>query len=108
MELHVHLDGAVRPETAWELCKQKNLDLPGRGSLEDFKQAIAIHKPIDLQHFLKSFTIFAPAIRFAPSFRRVIRDPTPPESTVGNWVFTQIGLLLISGNADSNKQLKML
>ena len=62
VELHVHLDGAVRPETAWELAKLKNLDLPGRGTLEDFKSAIAIQTPIDLQHFLKSFSIFTPAI----------------------------------------------
>jgi adenosine deaminase len=61
VELHVHLDGAVRPETAWELAKLKNLDLPGRGTLEDFKVAISIDKPIDLQHFLKSFAIFTPS-----------------------------------------------
>jgi len=30
VELHVHLDGAVRPETAWELAKLKNLELPGK------------------------------------------------------------------------------
>ena len=63
VELHVHLDGAVRPETAWELSRAKNLELPGKGTLEEFKAAIAIAKPIDLQHFLKSFSIFSPAIR---------------------------------------------
>jgi hypothetical protein len=28
-ELHIHLDGSVRLSTIWELCKQKNLPLPG-------------------------------------------------------------------------------
>ena len=29
VELHIHLDGAVRLSTVWELAKEKNIPLPG-------------------------------------------------------------------------------
>lgn len=61
VELHVHLDGSVRTETAWEITKVKGLKLPGEGTLQDFQNAIAITEPKDLQRFLKSFTVFTPA-----------------------------------------------
>jgi len=50
----------VRPETAWELSKLKNLQLPGNGTLQEFKDEIAVKEPKDLQNFLKSFGVFTP------------------------------------------------
>ena len=58
VELHVHLDGSIRRETAFELLKVKNLKCPGDGSFLAFKKAIEVTKPKDLQRFLSAFPIF--------------------------------------------------
>ncbi|XP_037080840.1 adenosine deaminase-like [Pollicipes pollicipes] len=62
VHLHVHLDGAVRPSTVWELSRQKKLLLPGNGSLKDLEEALQIHSPRDLAHFLEKFRWISPAI----------------------------------------------
>ncbi|XP_071523961.1 adenosine deaminase-like [Panulirus ornatus] len=62
VELHVHLDGAIRYETIWEVMRQKGLKLPGSGSLADLRAAVQVKEPQDLCHFLRGFQIFFPAI----------------------------------------------
>ncbi|CAL4124229.1 unnamed protein product, partial [Meganyctiphanes norvegica] len=62
VELHVHLDGAVRVETIWELMKQKDIKLPGSGSLSDLKDAVTVRQPTNLAGFLSSFGIFIDAL----------------------------------------------
>lgn len=37
IELHLHLDGALLPETMWELAKKKNVELPTE-TIEEFRQ----------------------------------------------------------------------
>ena len=63
VELHVHLDGAVRHETIWELLKAKNLPMPGNGTLQALSEAIYIKEPKNLCFFLTSFQHFTPAFR---------------------------------------------
>jgi len=63
VELHVHLDGAVRAETAWELRRQKSLPLPGDGSLASFTAALKVGEPKDLSLFLAPFDLVLPAIQ---------------------------------------------
>lgn len=60
VELHIHLDGAIRHETIWELLKSKNIPLPGNGSLTTLKKNLSVRKPKDLCHFLEGFTTFFP------------------------------------------------
>lgn len=62
VHLHVHLDGAIRHETLWEVMRYKGMRLPGSGSLADFKAAVQVQEPEDLVHFLGGFQIFLPAI----------------------------------------------
>lgn len=62
VELHVHLDGAIRHETIWEVMRKKGLPLPGNGSLSDLKEAVKVQEPKDLAYFLQAFSIFMPAI----------------------------------------------
>jgi len=62
VELHLHLDGAVRLSTIWELCKAKGLPLPGRGSVEDLESAVMLSEPTDLAGFLDGFKHTAPAL----------------------------------------------
>ncbi len=61
IELHVHLDGAARPETLLELLRAKNLPVPGDGSLGQFREAVQVGRPVDLARFLSGFRHFAPA-----------------------------------------------
>ena len=35
-ELHVHLDGSLRPETVWELAREQGIALPAR-SVEELR-----------------------------------------------------------------------
>lgn len=63
VELHVHLDGSLRYSTIYELAKQKNLPLPGNGTLEDLKNACIVTQPKDLENFLQKFTYFIPVIQ---------------------------------------------
>ncbi len=58
------MDGAGRPETLYELLKEKKLSLPGDGSFADFKKAIEVQDPKDLMHFLSGFQYFAPAFGY--------------------------------------------
>ncbi|XP_059092869.1 adenosine deaminase-like [Tigriopus californicus] len=60
VELHIHLDGAIRHETIWELLKSKNIPLPGNGSLTALKRDLSVRKPKDLMHFLDGFKTFFP------------------------------------------------
>ena len=61
VELHVHFDGAGRRETLWEAIRSKGGELPGDGSFRAFEAAVAVRKPKDLLHFLKSFGHFCNA-----------------------------------------------
>ncbi|XP_066940825.1 adenosine deaminase-like isoform X5 [Macrobrachium rosenbergii] len=58
VQLHIHLDGAVRHETLWEIMRKKGMKLPGSGSLSDFQDALRVEEPRDLAYFLKGFKYF--------------------------------------------------
>ncbi|XP_049852887.1 adenosine deaminase-like [Schistocerca gregaria] len=62
VELHVHLDGCVRHETLWELAKKKGLQLPGKGTFQELRDALVIKDPVDLKYFLHPFLIFTPYV----------------------------------------------
>ncbi|GFY38080.1 adenosine deaminase [Trichonephila inaurata madagascariensis] len=61
VELHAHLDGAVRLTTVWELAEKKGITLPTK-SLDDLIDACSIKCPSSLADFLKPFSIFLPVI----------------------------------------------
>uniref|UniRef100_A0A7E4ZR77 Adenosine deaminase n=1 Tax=Panagrellus redivivus TaxID=6233 RepID=A0A7E4ZR77_PANRE len=62
VELHLHLDGAVRHTTLFELAQQKKMDLKGAKSVEELKQLIVSHEPANLSKVLAAFDIFLPVI----------------------------------------------
>ena len=63
VELHVHLDGAIRRDTVWELKVKQKVD-EGSSLLESYRSlnaAIRILEPENLGLFLSKFQHFAPA-----------------------------------------------
>ncbi|KAL3888015.1 hypothetical protein ACJMK2_000399 [Sinanodonta woodiana] len=63
IELHVHLDGSIRPETVLDIANQRGLQthLPHR-TVEELKRDIVIKTPCSLSKLLKSFGYFMPII----------------------------------------------
>ena len=43
-ELHVHLDGSLRPETVWELAREQGIALPAR-SVEELRTQMQARFP---------------------------------------------------------------
>ncbi|XP_022088733.1 adenosine deaminase-like isoform X2 [Acanthaster planci] len=61
VELHIHLAGAMRPSTVWELAKKRGVDVPGSNA-EELAQTISNFERGDLFSFLKTFRIFMPTV----------------------------------------------
>jgi adenosine deaminase len=62
VELHLHLDGAVRHSTLLELAKEKNIDLKGAKTVEEVKNVLVSHDPANLSKVLEAFDLFLPCI----------------------------------------------
>lgn len=57
MELHLHLDGSLRPETVWELAKEQGVELPV-GTLEEVRQQMKVPEDCQtLEEYLKRFDL---------------------------------------------------
>ncbi|XP_060588644.1 adenosine deaminase-like, partial [Ruditapes philippinarum] len=63
VELHVHLDGAVRPETVIDIAKERGMldDLPHK-TAEELNRDVILVEPSSLERFLTSFSYFMPII----------------------------------------------
>ncbi|KAM7411236.1 hypothetical protein PAMA_021294 [Pampus argenteus] len=54
VELHVHLDGAIRVQTIIDVAKRRGISLPAN-SVKEMTQAIIVEKPATLTEFLGKF-----------------------------------------------------
>ncbi|KAM4563121.1 adenosine deaminase [Odontesthes bonariensis] len=54
IELHVHLDGAIRVETILDVAKRRGIRLPV-STVEEMKERIIVHEPATLTAFLGKF-----------------------------------------------------
>ncbi|XP_027865980.1 adenosine deaminase [Xiphophorus couchianus] len=54
IELHVHLDGAIRVQTILDVAKRRGISLPAT-TAEELKEKIIIHEPATLTKFLEKF-----------------------------------------------------
>uniref|UniRef100_A0A3Q2CPS6 adenosine deaminase n=2 Tax=Cyprinodon variegatus TaxID=28743 RepID=A0A3Q2CPS6_CYPVA len=54
IELHVHLDGAIRVETIFDVAKRRRIDLRVNSS-EELKEKIILREPATLTGFLEKF-----------------------------------------------------
>ncbi|KAK1337724.1 hypothetical protein QTO34_002357 [Cnephaeus nilssonii] len=61
VELHVHLDGSIKPETILYYGRKRGVTLPAN-TAEDLKNIIGMDKPLTLPGFLAKFDYYMPAI----------------------------------------------
>ena len=57
VELHLHLDGSMLPETAWELAQEKGIAMPA-DNLEEFRKFIVVTANCrSVNEYLKRFEL---------------------------------------------------
>ena len=63
VELHVHLDGAVRPQTVLDVAKQRGIaDTLPHQTVEELNRDVILLGPSSLDRLLQSFSYFMPVI----------------------------------------------
>src|ERR1043165_1843497 len=70
IELHVHLEGTVRPETLLEIAKRNDYALP----VETVDELRALYEFRDFAHFIEIWVLTTNALRTADDFRQVVVD----------------------------------
>ncbi len=70
IELHVHLEGTIRPETLLAIAKRNGEALPA-GTVEDLRE---LYRFRDFDHFIEVWILTTNCLRTADDFRRVVVD----------------------------------
>jgi aminodeoxyfutalosine deaminase len=70
IELHVHLEGTVRPRTLIELARRNGVSLPAE-TAEELQQ---LYRFTDLAHFIDIWFLVTAALQTADDFRRITVD----------------------------------
>ncbi|TML32388.1 MAG: adenosine deaminase, partial [Actinobacteria bacterium] len=70
IELHVHLEGTVRPKTLLEIAERNDYALPA----ETEDELAAIYDFRDFSHFIEVWVLTTNALRTEADFRQVVSD----------------------------------
>ena len=75
VELHLHLDGSLRPETVWELAKEQGVELPAK-SAEEVKYMMEVPEDCKtLEEYLERFDLPLLVLQKADAIERVSFEP---------------------------------
>ena len=70
-DLHLHLDGSLRPRTVWDLAKEQNVKLPAKTPAELAKKLTAGPRVRSLADYLKIFDITLSVLQEPEALERV-------------------------------------
>ena len=70
IELHVHLEGAVRPHTLLDLARRNGLELPAKTP----EELAELYRFRDFDHFIEVWIMTTNVLRHADDFRRITVD----------------------------------
>jgi aminodeoxyfutalosine deaminase len=70
IELHVHLEGTVKPETLLEIAHRNDYPLP----CDTPEELAALYEFRDFSHFIEIWVLTTNALRTADDFRRIVVD----------------------------------
>ena len=70
IELHVHLEGTVRPETLLEIARRNDYPLP----VDTVAELRRLYEFRDFAHFIEIWILTTNALRTADDFRRIVVD----------------------------------
>lgn len=70
VELHVHIEGAVRPETLLTLAKKNNIELP----VSTLDEVQAWYQFTDFSHFIQIYFLISSCIQTVEDIEFVVRD----------------------------------
>lgn len=70
VELHLHLDGSIRPSTALELGKKYKI-FPPETDIETVKKKLSVSKKADLKEYLKSFDLPIEIMQYPDAIERI-------------------------------------
>ena len=70
IELHVHLEGTVRPETLLEIARRNDYALPA----DTVEGLAALYEYRDFEHFIEVWILTTNALRTRDDFRQVVVD----------------------------------
>lgn len=74
VELHLHLDGSMLPETAWELAQEKGIAMPA-DNLEEFRKFIVVTANCrSVNEYLKRFELPLQLMQDQASIARVTKE----------------------------------
>ena len=74
LDLHLHLDGSMKPETAWELAKERGIPLPAE-DLESFRRFIIVTADCrSVNEYLKRFEMPLSILQDNASLERTARE----------------------------------
>jgi aminodeoxyfutalosine deaminase len=70
IELHVHLEGTVRPHTLLEIARRNDYPLPA----DTVEGLAAIYEFRDFEHFIETWVLTTNAMQTADDFRQIVVD----------------------------------
>jgi aminodeoxyfutalosine deaminase len=79
IELHVHLEGAIRPATLLEIARRNDLPLP----VDTVEELTALYEFTDFKHFIDVWILTTNCLRTADDFRQVVVDYAAEAASFG-------------------------